>query len=115
MRALNGSGQATQRPDWVMCGTQWPGGQVAIFASTELNQAELEGQRDSYDIDPFALLGPVRTPPMRYTLSVEMRTFVIVVGDTYEQAFRSLFEQWSPSGQGEDRREIGSAVPAISS
>lgn len=100
-----------QRPDWVMCGIPWPeGGKVSIIASTELSQAELEAQRDAFDLDPFDVLGPFRMGPMRYTLRVEMHRFVIVVADTYEQAFRSLFEQWTPARTsapvGGRRREI---------
>lgn len=103
-----------QRPDWVMCGTPWPeDGKVAILASTELSQAELEARRDTYRIDPYELfdLYGFRDAPMRYTLTVQMDRFVIVMADTYEQAFRSLFEQWSPQRQA--RAPLGGTGGAV--
>lgn len=85
------------RPDWVMCGLPSGDGRVMILASTELSQAELEAQRDHFElIDPYDAFGPIYPGPTRYTLRIDMNRFVIVVADTYEQAFRSLFEQWSP-------------------
>ncbi len=102
-----------QRPDWVMCGIPWDG-KVAIVASTELEQAELEARRDRLAaIDPFELLGPMAMAPTRYTLTVQMWRFVLVVADTYEQAFRSLFEQWSPKQP--DRRQLAASRPEIGS
>ena len=88
-----------QRPDWVMCGIPWAeDGKVGIIASTELDRAELEARRERLDVYLFEA-PPVRMRLVRYTLRVEMQGFVIVVADTYEQAFRSLFERWSPQRQ----------------
>jgi hypothetical protein len=84
-----------QRPDWVMCGIPIDG-KVGILASTDLTQAELEGVRDDFDLEMLGILDPVRSPRMRHTLTVRMDAFVLVVADTYEQAFRSLFQQWTP-------------------
>ncbi len=82
------------RPDWVMFGTPWSGGKVALLASKELTEAELvrevEEITDWYD-------NPIREEPVRMELTVAMRTYTMVVADTYEQALKTLFDTWSPT------------------
>ncbi len=114
MNQRNGyNASLADRPDWVICGIPWDG-KVAILASTELDRAELEAQRDIFDpIDPYDFTEPIRLSPTRYTLTVQMRQFVLVVADTYEQAFRSLFEQWTP--QRTDHAQLGASRREVTS
>lgn len=98
-----------QRPDWVICGIPWDNDKVAILASTELSHAELETKADDIHVEAWEFVRPTRTTT-RYALVVHMRSFVIVVADTYEQAFRSLFEQWTPQRQ----TQIAGHQPQIS-
>ena len=83
-----------QRPDWVVLGVQ-QGAKVAVYASKELTDAELRYEVDRYEEirwDPRFVVGP----RPRIEMEVRMNTFIVVVADTYEQAFRRLFDTWSP-------------------
>lgn len=96
-------------PDWVMLGVPTPDGRVAVYASKELNQAELTHETEFDDI--YAWYEPViRVPRHRIELTVEMRTYVVVTADTYAQAFRVLFDEWSPET---GRPALEPAVKAI--
>jgi len=99
-------------PDWVMLGIPTPDGRVAIYASKELNHAELthETERDDYLWSPYDLIQ--RIPRRRIELTVNMRTYYVVTADTYAEAFRSLFDAWSPEPV---RPELEPAVKAIES
>ncbi|MBF9135292.1 hypothetical protein I0C86_41310 [Plantactinospora sp. S1510] len=92
-----------QSPDWVILGVPTPDGQVVICASKDLNHAELAAELDEYDWGGF--LGR-RTPTRRYELTVEMRSYVLVLADTYQEALRKLFGVWSPDI---DDRALGAA------
>ena len=94
---MNGNDTSRHRPDWVVFGTPEADGKVAVYASKDLTRAEIEARCESgvgYD-----LLDEMRTFAIqvrRYTLTVEMKTFTMVVADSYPQAFEYLFRSWSP-------------------
>lgn len=106
------------RPDWVMCGAPNPSGGVRLIASKELNRAELEAQFEYEDIWDGGLFAPAGLTPVgrvlrshRYSLTADMRTFVVIDAPDYPSAFRSLFEGWSPepasrAAIGEGQREL---------
>jgi hypothetical protein len=99
-------------PDWVMLGVPTPNGQVAVYASKELNHAELTHETE---MDEYLWLWSdliQRVPRRRIELTVEMRTYVVVIADTYAEAFRILFDEWSPEPA---RSELEPAVKAIES
>lgn len=81
-----------QRPDWVVLGSPHQNG-VMILASKDLTQAELEFERD--DLMAWGRVEAVASH-YRITLTVEMRTYVVVFADTYAEAWQRLFQQWQP-------------------
>lgn len=96
------------RPDWVVLGGPAPDGKVAVYASKDLNQAELAHEMDHpWDI---RVSHPFREPARRITLTVEMRSYTVVVADTYADAFRHLFDAWSPD---DDRLALDAPQRAI--
>jgi hypothetical protein len=99
-------------PDWVMLGVPTPDGKVAIYASKELNHAELTHEIEQDDVFWRYDQRPRFPPRTRIELTVEMRTYVIVTADTYAQAFRVLFDEWSPEP---GRTAIDASMKAISS
>jgi hypothetical protein len=101
-------GAVNQNPDWVVLGAPAPDGRVTVWASRELNDAELRDEMDVPDIwDSWSLL---RERGRRITLSVEMRTYTVVFADTYAEAFQILFGEWSPDV---GRAEIAPPMRAI--
>jgi hypothetical protein len=90
-----------QRPDWVVLGVPAADGKVAVLASKDLNEAELSREVDY--VHDFWGGARIRALPARNTLTVEMRTYTVVVADSYAEAFRTLFDTWSPDA---DRQEI---------
>lgn len=107
---MNAYPQST--PDWVMLGVPTPDGRVAIYASKELNQAELTHETELDDNFWRYDQRPMFRPIERIELTVQMRTYYIVTADTYAQAFRVLFDEWSPEPS---RPELEPAVKAIES
>lgn len=87
-----------QRPDWVVLGCPTADGKVAVFASKDLDQAELETETEA--IREYYSGQWLRNLPTRTTLTVELRTYVIATGDTYEEAMRRLFAHWTPEPDG---------------
>jgi hypothetical protein len=75
--------EMSSRPHWVVYGTPWKDGKVAVVASRDLSSGEL---RTHLELDE----------PPRCTLRAEMYGMVVCVGDTYEQAFQGLFSKWRP-------------------
>jgi len=87
------------KPEWVILGAgdviigDGPETHVAIYASTDLGYAELQAEIDD---DPICF-GPGQRSSLRHvTMSVTMRSYVVVYGATYEEALRILFERWKP-------------------
>lgn len=103
-------------PDWVMVGVPGPldeeigGGQgVWLFASKDLTRAELEAEipRLAYDIwqqeqERLAwMTGSIFPPPLppprpEYKITATMRKFIVIQARTYPEAFKALFDKWSP-------------------
>ncbi|AYD84639.1 hypothetical protein SEA_PAITO_55 [Mycobacterium phage Paito] len=81
-----------QRPDFVMVGGQQDG-KVYLLASKTLTEVELRMERDRLD-NRYGW--PKPWGPERHFVTAEMRDYVMVVGDSYAEAFRTLFEEWSP-------------------
>lgn len=79
------------RPDWTIVGYPIDGG-VQVIASRDLIEGELATSdyigiyRDEYF-------------PMTYTLTLEMRKFMIVSSQSYEEALVTLFGQWKPNDE----------------
>lgn len=79
-------------PDFAIVGVTLNTGRVQVLASKDLTRAELRAirVRDTYDF----------TAPMRIRgifLTTEMKHYVIVDADSYPDAFRKLFDIWSPA------------------
>lgn len=111
---VEGGLPATRRgadiPDWVVLGAHQHDGKVAVYASKDLTDAELRYDID-YDDDPYEF-AYIRHRCVRrgiYHVTVGMRTFTVVVADTYEQALRTLFETWSPEPDPAERLALGGA------
>jgi hypothetical protein len=90
-----GPGAAEQaRPDFVLLGAgQLPDGSVEVWASIELNHAELEAETRVRDIEWPDALGAGVLPAVSsvaYTLRAGLRTFVIVRAPTYRAALANL-------------------------
>jgi hypothetical protein len=85
-----------QRPDFVMVGGQQDG-RVYLVASKSLSEVELRAEVDR----PEFLYGTLHRvlPRERYFITAETRDFVMVVGDSYAEAFATLFEEWTPEPQ----------------
>jgi len=101
------------RPDFVICGGPLDDG-VRLFASKELTHAELQMVMESQDVfwDYSSLIPDARVlTNRRITLSVHMRTFVIVDAPDYGTAFEYLFKDWSPDQP--KRKAIDPAQMAI--
>ena len=98
-------------PDWVVLGTSTADGRVAVYASKDLDRAELSEEIDHYR-DIFAYGSPIRREWRRIELTVEMRKYTVVVADTYADAFRRLFDAWSPD---DDRLALDAPQRAIGS
>lgn len=85
-------------PDFVLLGIQRDDG-VMIIASDKVTEAELETQFDEieYWTSPYErnLVPGARS----ITLTCFLRDYVVVYAPTYGEAFRNLFEQWTPKPQ----------------
>jgi hypothetical protein len=81
------------RPDWAIIGLPTFDGRVQVIASKDLTQVELEAKTRRYEFEfDDRMLGYDRI----YTVTFEMSTFTIVIADSYPEAFRTLFDSWSP-------------------
>ena len=109
-----GQDKQDRGPEWVMLGVPRADGKVAIYASKELNHAELTHETDEYDLDSWLAQPSPRAPRQRIELTVNMRTFVVVVADTYAEALAGLLNVWSPEPDSE-RQALDPAVKAIAS
>ena len=100
------------KPEWVIVGGVRDDGKVMLIASTKLNRAVLDVRRD-YVRYPDSSFRDFRYAPLETecTLSVMMPAFTVQIADTYEEALRRLFTQWSPTGT--PQKAIGPGVLAI--
>lgn len=69
-------------------------GQVVILASTKLSQAQMEYAARTYDFRDWVEFRRNFKP--HHTLAVELDDFVVVVANTYAEAFVRLFKDWTP-------------------
>lgn len=103
------------RPEWVILGVKTTGG-VNVYASSTLSRAEMEAVVRHRE-DPASRFGPVcRREPVSitYHLTVTMATFVVVSGEDYPSALRTLLDHWSPGADpiGE-AYAIGASMPTV--
>lgn len=83
------------RPDFVMFGyieRHDDGLKYFVVASNELTQVELESLH--VKMDPYTFR--VETGSMRISLRTTMRSYMMVWGRSYAEAFITLFNEWSP-------------------
>lgn len=93
------------KPDWVVIGINRGSQGVWLYASTELTSSELrvKTRADRLRLDDwFRRSETDRT----ITLSVDMKTFVVVHAPDYASAWEFLFTQWRPRS----RDELGNEV-----
>lgn len=95
------------RPDFAMVGGQ-SDGKFYIIASKTLTQAELRWEADY--LEPLYFGAGRMLDRQFYTLTAEMRDITMTVGDSYAEAFRTLFDEWSPEP---DRPALPAPVRAI--
>lgn len=83
------------QPEFVIVGIAVAGG-VLVFGSTTLDDAELRRRIEGLDLVPLGGPGSAiaRLPKEKITLTVTMRDFIQVYGDTYPAALRSLLSVW---------------------
>lgn len=94
------------RPDWVMLGVPQPNGKGAIFASTDLTEAELRHETEMDKWARWSLVPPTRHLVTRIFLEVQMRTYVMVVADTYAEALATLLREWKPERQSQHALDL---------
>lgn len=84
---------AETRPDWVMVGFR-EGDSFAILASKDLLNSVFD--TDVTELQVWGQAHATRRPDVKYTLGVEMTKYVLIVGPSYGDCLRDLFENWSP-------------------
>jgi len=88
------SGSYLSSPDFVVMGMPHEDG-VMLMASNELSAAELEVEYDMIPYDRGMYIGHI--PGQRsITLTCHIGSYTVVYGDTYAEAFRRLFDAWTP-------------------
>jgi len=97
------------RPQWAMFGVDAGDGTVHLYASQTLTYVELMAVYDGDET--FRPLG-WRPTLFGIRFSGEMRDFVLVVGTDYADAFRRLFDTWTP-GDGAARPGLPTAPSAL--
>lgn len=80
------------RPDFVILGVPAEDA-VYVYASQDLTKAELEAVVEEERVRSLA---DWRPPRREYTLTATMKAFTVARGETYADAFRALFESWTP-------------------
>lgn len=95
------------KPDFVILGDQHPDGGVLVIASNDLTKGELEQRADEPEFYYGTMFRP--TPPLRSTVSAQMRDYVMVQAPSYAEAMRALFEQWTPEPSERPAVEQGQA------
>lgn len=94
------AGLGNPRPDFVMVGGQ-SAGKVYLMASKTLTEIELRTEIDEADLMERRRARrydyPLPPPEYRHFITAEMKSWVQVIADSYPEAFRILFEQWTPA------------------
>lgn len=90
------------KPDFVVVGATYPNGRVKLLASKTLTEVELKENLQFPDIfDRRRVL--LFDSKVDITLIAKLKDYIEVWGDSYPEAWHSLFSQWTPEG---DRREL---------
>lgn len=95
----------TECPDFIILGG-YHNGQVYLIASREVLRAQLDTTRN---YEAVSWRDPLHLRDERTDISAEVRGYVVVMADTYQHAWESLFRQWSPPGRPElatSRKEL---------
>lgn len=82
---------ADPKPDWVMVGWR-DHEEFCLLASKDMDHADLDAEREVLMSDFLA----VRELAVRYDVTAGMSRFMLVVGESYGDCLRHLFEMWSP-------------------
>lgn len=102
------------RPEWTVLGAQAGDGNVVVLASKSLQDAVLEAE--THYIPDLRSWDVIRDVVTRYTITMGVRDFCIIVAPTYEQAFTNLFRTWNPEpGQPDERPALPHGPEAIES
>jgi hypothetical protein len=82
-------------PEWVMFGVDAGDGTVHLYASKTLSYVQLEAIYEE-----ISMFGRDFTQSLVRCIefSGELRDFVLVAGADYAEAFRRLFDTWTPGG-----------------
>jgi hypothetical protein len=89
------------RPQWVILGTPTPDGRCAVYASTTLTSAELEMRAEYDEPNLYDLLVRPSLLHQECVLTVVMKSYVIVVADSYLEALQALLADWQPQHPGD--------------
>jgi hypothetical protein len=107
MEVTPGHAGTLLRPEFVIVGIAVAGG-VLLFGSTTLDDAQL--RRRIVGIDRVPLRhggGPIaRIPKEKITLTVGMRDFIQVYGETYPEALRTLLGEWDRQRKWQERTAL---------
>lgn len=83
--------------DWVMLGVRARDGVHLVYASTDLNYAEMTAIIEHGPPPPAgAVLWPIGSTVRAVDLTVRMVRYVIAEGATYAEALANLMQHWSP-------------------
>lgn len=97
--------------DWLITG--WPyEDEVMVLGTTHLNRVQFEADAE-FVRETFFSVADRFIPDMVYTLSCEMREYVIARGASYPEALAKLFDAWQPEGKGWQSRLGGQQVAAL--
>jgi hypothetical protein len=77
----------------MIVGLTLPAGDVLLFASTSLTQAELRRELDGY-LSPPGLTRP-KIPVEKIEVRAVMRDFTMIHGEDYPSAMQSLMADWA--------------------
>lgn len=81
-------------PDFVVVGATHPNGRVMLLASKTLTEAELRNEIEYPDRFDYRVRD--LPPKVDVELIAKMKDYVEVWGDTYSEAWQTLFSRWSP-------------------
>ena len=83
-----------------MVGLEWDGPGVLLMASDKLDKAQLD--YEAQKVYEFADIEDMRRrfgPSLALTVTIDDgRSFVVIAAETYGEAIRALFGQWTPDG-----------------
>lgn len=91
-------------PDWIVLGSEivHPYYRFVIYASQDLSYGELSSKTVG-EFDELTWM-PRTRPVTEHKLSVTMKRYYEIYGDSYAECWQKLFHVWSPAEP--ERREI---------